>query len=60
MKRKKSPLWKARTFAETVLPKRGTLFDLRSSVQRMLTNGKVKGHVVPNVNYIVQTKVGTK
>jgi hypothetical protein len=32
MKRKKSPLWKGRAFVETVLPERGTLFDLRSSV----------------------------
>jgi hypothetical protein len=50
MKRKKSPLWKARAFTETVLPKRGMLLDLRSSIQRMLADGKVKGHVVPSVN----------
>jgi hypothetical protein len=50
MKRKKSPLWKARAFAEIVLPERGTLLDLRSSMQRMLANEKVKGHVVPSVN----------
>jgi hypothetical protein len=50
MKRKKSPLWKACAFAEIVLPERGMLFDLRSSVQRMPTDGKVKEHVVANVN----------
>jgi hypothetical protein len=50
MKRKKSPLWKARASAETVLPERGTLFDLKSSVQRMLVDGKVKGHIVLSVN----------
>jgi hypothetical protein len=50
MKRKKSPLWKARASAETVLPERGTLFNLRNSVQRMLADRKVKGHVVLNVN----------
>ncbi|CAK9883247.1 unnamed protein product [Sphagnum jensenii] len=49
-KRKKSPLWKAHASAETVLLERGTLLDLRSSVQRMLVDGKVKGHVVPSVN----------
>jgi hypothetical protein len=50
MKRKKSPLWKARTFIETVLLERSTLFNLRNSVQRMLADRKVKGHVVPNMN----------
>ncbi len=50
MKRKKSPLWKARVSTKTILPERGTLLDIRSNVQRMLTNGKVKGHVVRNVN----------
>jgi hypothetical protein len=50
MKRKKSPLWKVSASAETILPKRGTLLDLRSSVQWMLADGKVKGHVVPSVN----------
>jgi hypothetical protein len=50
MKRKKSPLWKARAYAETVLFERGTLLDLRSSVQRMLADGKVKEHIVPSMN----------
>jgi hypothetical protein len=50
MKRKKSPLWKARAFVEIVLPERGTLLDLRSSLQRMLVDRKVKGHVVLNMN----------
>jgi hypothetical protein len=50
MKRKKSPLWKACASVEIVLPERGTLLDLRSSVQRMPADGKVKEHVVPNVN----------
>jgi hypothetical protein len=50
MKRKKSPLWKARASAKTVLPEKGTLLDLRSNVQWMLADGKVKGHVVPSVN----------
>ncbi len=60
MKRKKSPLWKTGASAETVLPERGTLLELRNGVQQMLADGKVKGHVVLNVNYIAQTKVGTK
>jgi hypothetical protein len=50
MKRKKSPLWNAGASAETVLLEKGMLLDLRSSVQRMLIDGKVKGHVVPSVN----------
>jgi hypothetical protein len=50
MKRKKSPLWKARAFAETILLERGTLLDPRNSVQRMLADGKVKRHVMPSVN----------
>jgi hypothetical protein len=32
MKRKKSPLCKPNASTETVLPERGTLLDLRSSV----------------------------
>jgi hypothetical protein len=50
MKRKKSPLWSACASAETVLPKKGTLFDLRSSMQWMLAGGQLKEHVVPSVN----------
>jgi hypothetical protein len=50
MKRKKSPLWKAHASAKTVLPERGTLLDLKSNVQRMLADRKVKEHVVPSVN----------
>jgi hypothetical protein len=50
MKRKKSPLWKASVSVEAVLPKRGTLLDLRSNVQWMLVDGKVKEHIVPSVN----------
>jgi hypothetical protein len=50
MKRKKSPLWKAHSSTETILPEKGMMFDLRSNVQRMLADGKVKGHVVPSVN----------
>jgi hypothetical protein len=50
MKRKKGRLWKTRASVETVLPERGTLLDLRSSVQRMLADEKVKKHVVPSVN----------
>jgi hypothetical protein len=50
MKRKKSPLWKAGASTETVLPERGMLFDLRSGVQQMLADRKVKGHVVLSVN----------
>jgi hypothetical protein len=50
MKRKKSPLWKARASVETVLPERGTLLDLRSSVQRMPADRKVKEHIVPSMN----------
>jgi hypothetical protein len=50
MKRKKSPLWETDASAETVLPERNMLLNLRSSVQQMLANGKVKGHVVPSVN----------
>ncbi len=49
-RKKKSPLWKARASTETVLPKRSTLLDLKSSVQRMPDDGKVKEHIVPSVN----------
>jgi hypothetical protein len=49
MKRKKNPLWKIGASAEIVLPERGTLLDLRSDVQQMLVDGKVKEHVVPSV-----------
>ncbi len=42
MKRKRSPFWKTRVFAGTVLPGRSTLLDLRTNVRWMPTDGQLR------------------
>ncbi len=41
-KRKRSPSWRTRTSTGTVLPGRGTLLDLRSSVWRMPVDEQIR------------------